>query len=127
MSKPETNTQSIAERLVALCREGKYEQAQEELYADDAVSVEMAGASGFPERVEGMEAIREKGRQWADNIVEIHGGSVSDPVVADGWFSVAMGIDATYKDMGRVDMKEICVYRVRDGRIVHEQFFYEVG
>ncbi|WP_244244024.1 SnoaL-like domain-containing protein [Marilutibacter alkalisoli] len=68
-----------------------------------------------------------KGRQWGENIVEIHGGSVSDPVVADDWFSVAMGIDATYKDMGRVDMKEICVYQVRDGKIVREQFFYNPG
>lgn len=121
------NTQAIAERLVALCREGKYEQAQQELYADDAVSIEMAGAAGFPERVEGMDAIREKGRRWADNIVEVHGGSVSDPVVADDWFSVAMGIDATYKDMGRVPMQEICVYQVRDGKIAREQFFYNPG
>lgn len=127
MTPSTSATQAIADRLVALCREGKYEQAQDELYADDAASVEMAGAAGFPERVEGIAAIREKGRRWADNIVEIHGGSVSDPVVADNWFSVAMGIDATYKDMGRVPMQEICVYRVRDGKIVHEQFFYDAG
>jgi hypothetical protein len=37
-----------------------------------------------------------------------------------------MRIDATYKDMGRMDMSEICVYRVRDGKIVHEQFFYNM-
>ena len=46
-------------------------------------------------------------------------------LVAGNWFSVAMSIDATYKDMGRVPMQEICVYRVRDGRIVSEQFFYD--
>lgn len=122
------NTQQIAERLVALCREGKYEQAQNELYADDAVSIEAAGMQdGALGNVQGLAAIREKGHKWAENIVTIHGGSVSEPVVADGWFSVAMGIDATYKDMGRVDMQEICVYRVRDGKIVHEQFFYDAG
>lgn len=122
------NTQQVADRLVELCRQGKYEQAQDELYADDAVSIEMEGSpSGAAGNVKGMDAIREKGRQWAANIVEIHGGSVSDPVVAADWFSVAMGIDATYKDMGRMDMQEICVYRVRDGKIVHEQFFYDVG
>lgn len=119
------NTQQVAQRLVKLCREGKYEQAQEELYADDAVSIEMPGLPpGALGNANGMDAIREKGRQWAGNIVEIHGGSVSEPVVAGDWFSVAMGIDATFKDMGRVPMEEICVYRVRDGKIVHEQFFY---
>ncbi|NZA25985.1 nuclear transport factor 2 family protein [Luteimonas sp. SJ-92] len=122
------NTQQVADRLVALCREGKYEQAQQELYADDAVSIEMEGAPGAgPGKVQGMDAIREKGRRWMESIVEIHGGSVGDPVVAGNWFSMAMGIDATYKDMGRMPMEEICVYRVRDGKIVHEQFFYDVG
>ncbi|HEY0660201.1 MAG TPA: nuclear transport factor 2 family protein [Lysobacter sp.] len=122
------NTQQVADRLVALCREGKYEQAQQELYADDAVSIEMPGLpSGALGNANGIEAIREKGRKWAENIVQIHGGSVGDPVIAGDWFSLAMGIDATYKDMGRVPMEEICVYRVRDGKIVHEQFFYDVG
>ena len=48
-------------------------------------------------------------------------------MIAGDWFSVAMGIDATYKGMGRMDMQEICVFRVREGKIVHEQFFYDVG
>ena len=88
-----------------------------------AVSIEGDGQKA-ESIVRGMAAIREKGKQWADNLVEVHGGSVSDPVIADGWFSVAMGLDATYKDMGRVAMKEIAVYQVRDGKITHEQFFY---
>jgi hypothetical protein len=122
------NTTQVAARLVELCRQGHYEQAQNELYADDAVSIEMAGLpSEALGDARGLEAIREKGRRWADNIVEIHGGSVSDPVVAGDWFSLAMGIDATYKDRGRMPMEEICVYRVRDGKIVHEQFFYPLG
>ncbi len=122
------NTEQVAKRLVELCREGKYEQAQEELYADDAVSIEMKGLPpGALGDAEGMPAIREKGRKWAENIVEMHGGSVGDPIIAGNWFSLVMAIDATYKDMGRMDMKEICVYGVREGKIVHEQFFYDVG
>lgn len=122
------NTTQVAARLVELCRQGHYEQAQNELYADDAVSIEMAGLpSEALGDARGLAAIREKGRRWADNIVEIHGGSVSDPIVAGDWFSIAMGIDATYKDRGRMPMEEICVYRVRDGKIVHEQFFYPIG
>ena len=119
--------EQVAARLVELCREGKYEQAQDELYARDAVSIEMAGLpEGALGDAHGLEAIREKGRRWAENIVEVHGGSVSDPVIADGWFSLAMGIDATSRDRGRIAMREICVYQVRDGKIVREQFFYEV-
>src|SRR5215212_4721597 len=33
-------TEDIAKRLVALCREQKWEAAQKELYADNAVSIE---------------------------------------------------------------------------------------
>ncbi len=122
------NTEKIAARLVELCREGKYEQAQDELYAQDAVSVEMEGAPGGASgNVQGLDAIREKGRKWQESIETIHGGSVGDPIVSGDWFSVAMGIDATYKGMGRMDMKEICVYQVRDGKIAREQFFYNVG
>ena len=114
---------AVAHRLVELCRTGQYDQAQQELYAEDAISIEGDGQK--PDAVtRGMAAIREKGKQWADNLVEVHGGSVSDPVIADGWFSVAMGLDATYKDMGRVAIKEIAVYQVRNGKITHEQFFY---
>ena len=120
------NTKQVADRLVELCRAGKYEQAQEELYAEDAVSIEMEGMSGGSlGNATGLDAIREKGRKWADNIVEMHDGSVGEPVIAGNWFSLVMGIDATYKDRGRMDMQEICVYGVRDGKIVHEQFFYD--
>ncbi|HEY6895097.1 MAG TPA: SnoaL-like domain-containing protein, partial [Rhodanobacteraceae bacterium] len=41
------NTEHVAKRLVALCREGKYEEAQDELYAQDAVSVEMECSQGL--------------------------------------------------------------------------------
>ncbi|MCY7355351.1 MAG: nuclear transport factor 2 family protein [Lysobacter sp.] len=104
------NTQQVADRLVELCRQGKYEEPQEELYAEDAVSIEMEGmASGALGNVKGLDAIREKGRKWKDNLEAIHGGSMSDPMVAGEWFSVASSLDATYKDMGRMNMQEICV------------------
>ncbi len=121
------NTEQLAKRLVELCREGKYEQAQTELYGEDAVSIEMDGLPpGALGNAAGLPGIREKGRKWMESIEAIHGGSVGDPVIAGNWFSLAMGIDATYKGMGRMDMQEICVIRVRDGKIVHEQFFYDV-
>lgn len=122
------NTEAIAKRLVELCRQGKYEEAQNELYADDAVSIEMDGLPpGSLGNAKGLEAIREKGRQFNAGIEAMHGGSVGEPVVAGNWFSLAMSMDATFKGGGRVQMAEICVYQVRDGKIVHEQFFYDVG
>jgi ketosteroid isomerase-like protein len=121
------NTEQVARRLVELCREGKGDQAQKELYASDAESVEMAEMPGMPRVAKGMDAIREKGRVFNSGIEERHGGTVSDPIVAGHWFSCVMTMDATFKERGRVHMEEICVYQVRDGKIVREQFFYDVG
>jgi hypothetical protein len=122
------NTEAIAKRLVELCREGKYEEAQRELYAKDAVSIEPEGLPpGAMGNVKGLEAIYEKGRQFQAAVEAVHGGSVSDPVIAGNWFSVSMRLDITMKGRGRMDMQEICLYHVKEGKIVLEQFFYDVG
>ena len=38
-----------------------------------------------------------------------------------------MTLDATFKSRGRMQMEEICLYQVKNGKIVREQFFYDVG
>jgi hypothetical protein len=122
------NTEQIAQRLVQLCREGKGPQAQDELYAQDAQSIEMEGAMpGNSGIAKGMDAIREKSRQFNADIEEVHGGTVGDPIVIGNWFSLTMSLDVTFKSRGRVNMQEICVYQVKDGKVVREQFFYDVG
>jgi ketosteroid isomerase-like protein len=122
------NTQQIAERLVTLCRAGEYEQAQRELYADDAVSIEMPNApAGALGDVQGLPAILEKGRQFAERVEAMHANAVSDPLVAGNWFSVVFNMDVTFKERGRVQMAEIAVYHVRGGKIAREQFFYDMG
>ena len=122
------NTEQVANRLVELCRRGEFQQAQSELYAQDAVSVEPEGAPGGAlGNARGLDAIREKGKAFDQTYETIHGITVSDPLVAGEFFSIVMGLDATWKQGGRYAMEEICVYRVRDGKIVLEQFFYPVG
>jgi hypothetical protein len=118
----------IANRLVELCRQGKFEQAQEELYASDAASIEPEGLPpGTLGNARGLAAIIEKGRQFQGAIEAVHGSSVSEPVVAGNWFSVALTLDVTFKGRGRTKLEEICVYQVHDGKIVREHFFYDVG
>lgn len=120
--------ESIAQRLVALCREGKSEQAQQELYAADAVSIEPEGLPpGALGNAKGLPAIIEKGQQFKAQIEAFHGISFSEPMVAGNWFSIALMLDATFKGRGRAKMEEVCVYHARGGKIVQEQFFYDVG
>jgi len=117
--------QDIANRLYEHYKAGQYRQAQEELYADDAVSIEPVGSHG-PQSVKGRDEIVKKGEQFQQSIEEIHGGSVSEPIVAGNHFALTISIDATFKGMGRMLMEEIAVYEVKDGKVVKEQFFYAV-
>jgi len=120
-------TKEVADKLVDYCRSGRWDLAQEELYAADAVSIEMEGAQGFPPRVEGMEAIKAKGDQWNAMVEEFHGVEIEGPIVAGDHFTVSMSMDITMKGQPRKKDPEIALYKVKDGKIVSEQFFYPLG
>lgn len=115
-------TKQVADRLVELCRQGKIFDAQHELYADDIVCVEPASSPAGTTK--GKQAVLAKGKMFAEMIEERHGASFSDPLVNGRYFSMAMTLDATMKGRGRHKMEEICMYEVKDGKVIYEQFFY---
>ena len=115
-------TQQVANRLVELCRQGEIAKAMEELYAENIVSIEPEYSPS--KSATGKKAVLEKGGKFASMIETRHGGSFSDPIAGGDFFSVAMTLDATFKGQGRRTLAEICVYQVKDGKIVWEQFFF---
>jgi ketosteroid isomerase-like protein len=120
--------QAIAERYVAMCKEGKFEEVLDELFADDAVSVEAFAppGTGSPESV-GLAAIRAKGKWWVDNHV-IHSIGVSGPYPNGNRFAVRFDLDVTNKPSGRrMQMDEIGLFTVQNGKITREEFFYSGG
>ena len=116
-------TQQVADRFHELSQQGQFDQIQDELYAGNCVSIEPANAPGM-QSVEGLAAIKEKGKNFNSMVEEMHGGYSKEPQVAGNHFSVAMGMDVTFKGQPRMNMDEIAVYEVKDGKIVKEQFFY---
>lgn len=116
-------TAEVANQLVEICRSGEWEKAYASLYADHAVSIEPAGGP-WPERCEGMDAIKAKGDQWGSMVEDFHGVEIEGPLVAGDYFTCTMKMDITMKGMGRSQNEEICLYKVEDGKIVSEQFFY---
>lgn len=118
-------TKEVAARFMEFANEGKFDAVQDELYADDCVSIEpdKADAMGMV-NAKGLPAIKEKGKRFNEMVEEMHGGYTNEPIVAGNHFSVAMGMDVTMKGVGRVTMDEIAVYEVKEGKIVKEQFFY---
>ena len=116
-------TQDIAHRLVALSREGKFEQIYSELYDANAKSIEPDNDFGLG-TVEGLHNFAAKGAAFNAQFSEFHSFYLSEPVVAGDYFSLAMGYDATHKTAGRVQLDEIALYQVKNGKVVSEQFFY---
>lgn len=118
------STQEIANKWADYCRTGQWENALNELYSENAVSLEMAGAEGFPERVEGMEAIKQKAEMWGSMVEQFYGVEIEGPIVAGDHFAATMIMDVKMKDRPRSKDEEIALFKVADGKIVSEQFFY---
>ena len=115
-------TKEIAEKLVTHCRQGKFEEAQAELFSKDAISIEPEDTPMAPKETKGLAAIIEKGRRFSSALETIHSMEVSDPLLSEGSFACTMSLDATMKGHGRTTISELCVYVVADGKIVSEQF-----
>jgi SnoaL-like domain len=113
--------QEVGTDLVALCREGNFEEAMKRHYAPSIVSVEAQG----PElEISGIEAVAAKAEWWDANH-DIHGIEVEGPFVNAEQFSVVYRMDVTPKATGeRMAMNEVAVYTVEGGKIVREVFFY---
>jgi hypothetical protein len=117
------STQQIAARLADLCRQGEFEAAQKELFAEDAVSIETQESPVFAKETKGLGNIIEKGHKWNSMVEQVHSCTTSAPVVAGNAFALTLTMDVTMKGRGRMKMEEVCVYEVKDGKIASEQFF----
>ncbi len=116
-------TQEVASEFAALCRAGKWEECIEKFYSSDIISIEPEG--GAWGTVQGLEAIGKKGQEWQEMVDEFHSSEISDPIVAGNFFSMTMRSKVTLKGMDQpINMDEICVYEVNDGKVMKEQFFY---
>jgi ketosteroid isomerase-like protein len=114
-------TQEIAHDLVAMCKEGKFAESGEKYWADDVVSVEAMGENA---ESHGKAAARTKGEWWS-NTHEVHSATVEGPYVNGDEFTVRFVMDLTNKESGqRMTMDEIALYRLKDGKIAEERFFY---
>ena len=121
------NTMEIARQLVALCRQGKNEEALQTLYSPDVVSVEAVAMPDGQQEARGLAAVKAKGEGWFANH-EIHSAAVTGPWPHGDRFVVGFQFDVTNKPSGkRMTMDEVGLYTVRNGKIVREEFFYDVG
>ncbi|MEL6274825.1 MAG: SnoaL-like domain-containing protein [Bacteroidota bacterium] len=117
--------QQLANKLVEYCRTGQHDRVYKELCAPEMTAYEM---EGFPNAItSGIDNLLEKSAKWAEDVQEVHEMLVSDPVVGGNYFSCSMTIDLTKKSTGtRQREEELCLYKVKNGQIVEERFFYDM-
>jgi ketosteroid isomerase-like protein len=121
------NTMEIANKLVALCREGKNAEALETLFSHDVVSVEAVAMPGAHQEAKGLAAVKAKGQWWVDNH-EVHSAQVTGPWPHGERFIVGFQYDVTNKSSGkRMKLDEVALYTISNGKIVREEFFYDAG
>lgn len=119
-------TAQVAQELVALCRQGRNLDAINKLYSPRIVSIEPVGSSEMPAEMSGIDAVRGKNDWWYQNN-EVHSAETNGPFVGENQFAVQYTWDATFKPTGqRFKMSEMALYTVKDGKIVREEFFYNV-
>jgi SnoaL-like domain len=121
-----SNTSTIANELVNLCRQGRNDDAIDRFYSRDIVSIESVGTPEMPAEIKGIDAVKKKNDWWTENN-EVHVVQVNGPFVGDDQFAVQYTFDTTFKPTGqRTQLSEMALYRLKDGKIVEEQFFYHI-
>ena len=119
------DTQTVAQQFTQLCKDGQFEEAGRRFWSDAVVSLEPM--EGPMARSDGRKAVEAKGEWWYANH-EIHSTHVEGPYVHGNQFAVRFSLDVTPK-VGegagqRMQMTEIGLYTVADGKVVEERFFF---
>ena len=119
-------TKEVADTLVKHCSAGQFHEAIKALYSPDIVSMEAGAPPGGSREAKGIAAVMAKGEWWIANH-EVHSATVEGPLVAGSHFAVTFKMDITFKPQNkRFTMEEVALYKVADGKIVYEEFFYNM-
>jgi hypothetical protein len=116
-------TQEVARRFNELAQREKWFEIQDEFFADDVRSIDPPDSPYFG-YAEGKSQVRKKGEDFVKRIEVFHHGHTTEPLVIGNHFTVGRSKDMTVQGHGRIQINEIMLYEVKDGKIVLEQFFY---
>jgi hypothetical protein len=116
-------TQEVAARFNELAQQEKWFEIQDEFFAENVKSVDPPN-SPYLGYAEGKVNVRKKGEEFVKGIQEAHRRYTSDPIVAANHFVVVRQTDITVQTHGRIQINELMLYEVKDGKIISEQFFY---
>jgi len=119
---PAVNTAALDQQLNEMVLTGKALEAFEKFYAEDVVMQE----NSEEPRV-GKETNRKLEKEFFASVKEFHDGKVlSSAINGDTSFS-EWYMDVTFKNGTRYKLAQVAVRKWKDGKIVHERFYYNKG
>lgn len=113
----------VAARFNELAQQEKWFDIQDELFANTVRSIEPSNSPYF-QNAEGKAKVRQKGEVFVKKIREVHRAATTQPVIGGNYFAVGREMDITVQDLGRIQINQVMLYEVKDGKIESEQFFY---
>ena len=121
------NTADVAQKVVELVRKQAWHEALNTLYDKNVVSVEARASDGESPEKRGIDQVRAKTDWWLGNM-QVHSFTAVGPFVAHDRFVVQYDADVTDKNSKkRMQLSEVGVYTVKDGKIVREEFLPRVA
>jgi hypothetical protein len=114
-----TDLRAAFEEITNLVLQGKAMEAFEKYYDEDVVMQENEN----PEVV-GKEANRQRELDFFSKLVEFRGAKVKGVAFGDDLIISEWSLDYTHADWGKKTYDQVSVQRWKDGKVVHERFYY---
>jgi ketosteroid isomerase-like protein len=114
------NTQDLAKNFTEMCTKGEFDAAGKKFWSDEIVSREPM--TGDMAELKGRKAVEGKGEWWYETHT-VHNVQVEGPYVHGDQFVVRFKMEVTPKDGKRMNLDEVGLYTVKNGKIVEERFF----
>jgi ketosteroid isomerase-like protein len=111
----------LAEDFAELCADGRAEEAAEKYWADNIATYE--AMPGEYAETHGRAETMAKAKWWFENH-EVHEMEVEGPWINGDQFMLYWEIEVTPKGGERMEMEELVLYTVKDGKVVEERYFY---
>ena len=74
--------------------------------------------------IKGLDAIKNKVGSLGEGIAELVSREMSTPIISANHIAFTNIVQAKMKDGSDFNLSEICLYEVKEGKIISEQFFY---
>ena len=105
--------------LLDYVREGRILDAMKEFYADDCVMTEPAYGE-----TKGLDANYEREKKFVDSVKEFKNFEVTALAVGDDVSFYEIVMDWVTTDGQEMHLEQVSVARWKDGKIIHERFYY---